>query len=170
MANLVGVFNRLWEQVSQECYVSYHGRLESNEIEDAWYSKDPWGNGSGPQIWIFWERAPDRKCAPVPQSQPDLVGNVLGDCCLLAHEYGHRLSDKAGNRNAAYLAALEQFDQGRGAPQMTPEEKAIIYGEEERAWALGRAVLVDLGFEDLGAFDTRRDEGLAEYRKRLALE
>jgi hypothetical protein len=106
----------------------------------------------------------------VPQSQPDLAGNVLVDCCLLAHEYGHRLSDSAGHRNAAYLAALDMFDKGRGTDGMTPEEKAIIYAEEERAWTLGRDVLVTLGLEDLGAFDARRDDGLAEYRARLALK
>ena len=55
------------------------------------------------------------------------------DGCTLAHEYGHHLSRVGGHRPAGYEAAVDtplvEW------PNLTLEQKMLIFEEEERAWS-----------------------------------
>jgi hypothetical protein len=50
---------------------------------------------------------------------------------------------------------------------LSPEEKWLVEEEEERAWAHGREVLVELGMVDLSTFNESRADARDAYRKRL---
>jgi hypothetical protein len=89
----------------------------------------------------------------------------LEDACILAHEFGHLLSDERGERSEAYAAAVAVFwahGQQRG-PCPTPEERNLVVAEEKRAWANGRETLARLGVDEWVEFDAMRDEKLAGY-------
>jgi hypothetical protein len=103
---------------------------------------------------------------PQPQWEPDLVTRPLEDACILAHEFGHLLSDEREERSAAYEAGLAVCYAygGSGGRPPTPEERALVVAEEERAWAYGQETLADLGVTDWAEFDAMRDKRLEEYR------
>ncbi len=100
--------------------------------------------------------------APADLAPPD----ILAELCTLAHEYGHAVSWRAGNRTAEYVAATDRMfkllDAAAGG-RLTDEECSLIEAEERRAWANGRAMLGELGFADWAVFDERERAGLAEY-------
>lgn len=154
-------FAALWEQAQRDLAakapgdaVTYHSGWG---FETGWY--DP-ANGL-PRIWLWRIGA-----VPDPPGRPDLATQPLEDACTLAHQYGHFLSERAGNRTATYLAALDAFHEARR--ELSQEEQAEILAEEVRAWELGRQALAALGCNDWDGFEEWRWRGLSAYSRRLA--
>lgn len=118
---------------------------------------------------------------------PDIIYETI----TLAHEFGHFLSWKERTpRDAyeAYLVALvtrsraweavpehdhaAYHDAIRAAARaaLTTEQLALIVAEEERAWAIGREALEELGFVRLDLFDERARHGVHVHRYRMGLD
>ncbi len=54
--------------------------------------------------------------------------------------------------------------------ELTDEQRRLILVEEERAWTLGRELLVEFGYDGLEAYDTRAVDGVYGYRVKLGHE
>jgi hypothetical protein len=163
------VLSRLWKRAQLDLAgetnctfgtVMYHA---GEGFENAWYNP----NRGLPHIWL-WRR--DRVPNPADQNVPDVVTQPMEDACILAHEYGHFLSERDGSRTPAYEAALDAFHaaQDEGGRALSTNEQALVLDEETRAWDLGRQVLAELGVDEWRAFDERRERALASYRAEFA--
>jgi len=53
--------------------------------------------------------------------------------------------------------------------ELTETERDRILDEEAHACKFGRHFLLELGFDDLNAFDARAATGIAEHKRRLGL-
>lgn len=109
-----------------------------------------------PQI-VLWRR--DR--TPLSPNEPDLLTRPVHEACILAHEFGHFLSDRTDKLHPVY-------DRARTGGPLTPAEKEAILTEEERAWDLGRAALANLGCDEWGDFDRLRERSMKTYRDGLS--
>jgi hypothetical protein len=130
--------------------VTYHAGIGIEGGKYRW-------NGGLPQV-VLWRK--DR--APPQQEEPDLATQPLLDACLLAHEYGHFLSDREGERTKTFYEAIST---GRALP---PEAQEAVLVEEARAWELGRQALTYLGCTEWSDFDGYRDHFIETYREGLA--
>jgi hypothetical protein len=119
---------------------------EARAGEVGFYHPDPFGRG--PAIWLW------RKVA-------GQVDDHAEELVTLAHEYGHALSDKFGERPRLVMPDP--------AAALTDGEKDMVEAEEARAWAHGHTVLEDLdpGY-DFALFDSRKGEADAIYARLLA--
>ncbi len=151
-------FKALWKRAEVEL-AGEHERLRAGAVQYALRLDDRDLNGGGeyrcfyglPSIRLFRSgRSPD------PQDRPDLITQPDTDASVLAHEFGHFLSDPTDKLHDAYARACA----GQSA---TPEEKRAILAEEEAAWRCGRAVLADLGCDEWERFETMRGKCLATY-------
>ena len=131
--------------------VAYRGGDASQPQSHYEGGKYDWNDGC-PIIRLLRDRV------PAIDTEPDLATQPERDACLLAHEYGHFLSDRDGSRTQALYDKL-----GTGAMLDRAEQGAIL-AEEERAWDLGRKTVIDLGCDDLAVFDECRDRLLKTYR------
>lgn len=150
----------LWKHArAQGIRVFYRAPIRAvEEGVDGWYLRNV---GNEPLIELYRDRAPD------PPTDPDLVSQPLHDAILLAHEFGHYLSETKGTRTSGYEAALAAYD--RKDQSLTEDEEDLIRREEQLAWANGREVLAELGFQDPMAFDKLELEGMRGYEKRFEL-
>jgi len=167
-------FTELWAQAERDLagdtgdatFTVRYGRLLDGGRGYGWYAPNEGEGGRKLPFIELWRT----DALPDPQWTPDLKTRPLLDACDLAHEHGHFLSDKNRERTPEYEAALEVLrlyhEQRERMP--TPEERALIYAEEERAWAYARKTLVGLGVDEWEAFDARKAEALASYRAPLA--
>jgi hypothetical protein len=91
----------------------------------------------------------------------DTVDDYEQELITLAHEYGHAISYRKGQRPRERMP--------EPAPERTPVDKHAIQGEEARAWTYGREVLVAIGVTDFEAFEKRKADADAIYFRRLGL-
>lgn len=120
--------------------------------------------GLKPLIALFRDRVPADRFTADTSTRPH------DDLILLAHEFGHFLSDKAGHHTAEYVTAralLNERERGKTHESLSRTQAQLVLDEEERAWTLGRNVLRGHGFEDLTQFDSARERGLETYRAEL---
>lgn len=54
--------------------------------------------------------------------------------------------------------------------ELTERQRELILAEEERAWTLGRELLVEFGYDGLAAYDTRATFALGGYRDQLGFD
>lgn len=152
----------LWDLAQRELAGDAPGGRGAVVYHSGWGFESGWYDPAGglPHIWL-WRigKVPD------PPASPDLSTQPLEDACTLAHEYGHFLSDRAGNRTAAYVAALDAFH-GAGRA-LSQQEQAEILAEEVRAWEYGREALAALGCTDWDGFEECRWRWLSSYSKRF---
>ncbi|MDA4131998.1 MAG: hypothetical protein OK454_02575, partial [Thaumarchaeota archaeon] len=151
------VFRDLWAFVRDELRattkmdapVSYNTRGGAAPEDEAAYVRE------ATCIWLYRdEPLPDPDSEP-EMSQPDK------DACLLAHEYGHYLSDKAG-RPEGYMAANDVFI--AGGP-ITEVELALVLDEERLAWSHARSELAKLGVTEWSSFNQHEKDGLDAYEQ-----
>lgn len=89
------------------------------------------------------------------------VDDYEQELITLAHEYGHAISHRNGQR------PWEEMPDP--SPDLTPAEKQAVQDEEARAWEYGREVLAELGISDFEAFEKRKADADAIYLRRLGL-
>jgi hypothetical protein len=193
MADVFEVYRALWQSAEQlGATVRYDSELEDGAGS---FHPDPWNRGeSFPRITIgrpYHEEVDrptrnrntgGREALPPP--------DLLRETITLAHEFGHFLSWKRSpdEWNAYFEAAKtrdeawsqvprdgsvgEYNNQLRTAAQsrLTRDQMGRIVAEEERAWAIGRGLLADLGFEDLELYAEHERRGLHFHRYRLGID
>lgn len=151
-------FKHLWERAERELgppakrAVVYHVKPAMAFDEEGLCKRD----NDLPKIVLY-----RRDRTPPSAQDPDLLTQPVQDACILAHEFGHFLSDPTDRLHPVY-------ERARAGQPLTPEEKGHIVAEEEKAWNLGRAALADLGCNEWGEFERLRDRGLRTYREGLA--
>jgi hypothetical protein len=169
---LADVLLTLWTRAKADGLqaILYRGALSSREamLEGFFH---PFPNRKGvpkPKIWLFCRNVPH------PHDQPHTTDpNLRKTVVTLAHETGHFLSWRLASSGAtaawhAYFAAACQRDED--PTKLAAEQKHLIMAEEERAWDLGRPLLIDAGFGEWSAFDEARDTGLRNHRILMGLE
>ncbi len=93
---------------------------------------------------------------------PDLLEELI----TLAHEFGHFLSWKQGNRTRPYVDAtthIERYFDGEDLPRLAEEQIQLVRDEERRAWTFGEEELRELGFADWDAFCSHKRDALDQY-------
>jgi hypothetical protein len=94
-------------------------------------------------------------------NRADTVDDYEQELITLAHEYGHAISHRKGQR------PREQMPEA--SPELTPAERQAIQNEEARAWTYGREVLAAVGLTDFEAFEKRKADADGIYLRRLGL-
>ncbi len=84
---------------------------------------------------------------------------------ILAHELGHHRSH--AEHGTPYDQEL--IDRVNAGEDATEEERIAYFAEEERAWALGRELMVQAGLSDLTLYDLQARTSLHGYRVGLKL-
>ena len=103
---------------------------------------------------------------PSDHHASDLVTKPLEELLTLAHEDGHYLSSKKGNRTPEYLEAVNALRSENGGV-LRSEQRSRIVAEEERAWSNAKAVLKRLGFAQWRRYNARRKQSIAMYTLKL---
>lgn len=122
-------------------------RLGSEDPQTTGYFVPDFNHTGEPKIQLYRNERADK----VDDYEQELV--------TLAHEYGHAISYRRGER------PREEMPQP--SPDLPTEEKRMIQDEEARAWRYGREVLLDLGFSHFSVFDERKAEADAIYLRSL---
>jgi len=151
------VFRDLWSVVRNELRtmtkmdapVSYNTRGGAAPEDEAAYVPEAMC------IWLYRDEP-----LPDPDSEPEM-SQPEKDACLLAHEYGHYLSDKKG-RPEAYLSANDSLIADR---PMTPQDMALVLHEERLAWSYARSELAKLGVTEWAYFNEKETDGLNAYER-----
>jgi len=161
----------LWHHAAAEgIYVGYQG-IDTNVL-GFFDPRETVRNGLGwPQICItrpYYYPSIDQ---PSDQKHPDDAAkpiDVLDELFTLAHEYGHYISFKAGNRTTEYVEAVTHIgncvDSGN-TPTISAHAIALVREEETRAWQFGRDTLQTLGCDVLAPFDERAKRSLERYEE-----
>lgn len=127
---------------------------------------DPLGDYLPPSNWVLGSRT-----IPVVGririfSEDGSMG--LHELITLAHEYGHHLRMKNGEREPGYKEMIDlRVCDWLARPKV---EREKVYREEAAAWVYAESTLRELSFEDWSAFEADRDLSLADYRQKLAVE
>lgn len=125
--------------------------------------------GERPQIHIVRDaKVPPESVVDTGHEPESAVANLPEELHTLAHEYGHAVSAHRGNRTPELIAATS-IENAKWQTDLSEAQRALIFAEEERAWAYGWEALAGLGYRDREAYDKRREESLGHYRARLPL-
>ena len=103
---------------------------------------------------------------------PDFITHCKEECIttlkdeliIVAHEYGHYLSDENKYRDEFYDSSIKKF---HAKKNLTIEEEKSIFDEEKRAWNYAKKKLKELGFTDFDSFKTREHEALEIYKDKF---
>ena len=155
-------FNGIMPIGSDVVAVNYVPPVDSGEADTYGLYVPPQTPSGRPMIRIFRDAA----SLPTPRHRPDGL-NPQQDACTLAHEYGHHLSRSGRHRAPSYERAVSTALVDW--PRLSDADKTAIFDEEARAWNFGRIELDKLGCDDWAAFEGRRHDGLANYRRFLGL-
>ena len=91
--------------------------------------------------------------------------NPIFELITLAHEYGHFISARRGDRSAEFnLVNSTQVGQWQ---LLNAHQKEVIWIEELIAWKNARYVLRGLGFDGWPTFNKAKIEAMAAYENRL---
>jgi len=139
---------KLWKLIEgDKITIRHNARCTSPDpTEYGFFHPDLYGFGPAIQLW---------------RTRFDVVDDYAQELVTLAHEYGHALSHRRGERPRTEMPAP--------SPDLHENEKDIIQAEEARAWQYGRALLENLsgGVYDFALFNTRKREGDEGYATRL---
>ena len=154
---LLAVYRALWTEV-QAHKVTVRCTTALHPGEAGRFHPDM--NGCGPVIEIY---NPNYGATNLQASE---LGDVpmLERLIVLAHEYGHCLSWRAGHRTAEYEAAAVRFGE---QALLDRWERRLIRAEEARAWRRGRRVLRRLGFRKWKAFSLHCTSSRRIYERKL---
>src|SRR5438552_1633425 len=129
---------RLWRLVQSEgIEIRTNARCtQPDPLEEGFFHPDLYGCGPTIQLW---------------RNSVDTVDDHAQELVTLAHEYGHALSHRRGQRPRVAMPAP--------AADLRAHEKDMVEAEEARAWAHGREVLKDLDSAyEFALFDRRKRE------------
>jgi hypothetical protein len=160
-------YARLWGTAEGDgAFVTYEGTAPHG-TEAGWFH--PTDAGGDPKIVVVrpyymhhtmphWERS------------DGVAVDIEAEFCVLAHEYGHMVSWRAGNRTAEYVTAAEAVNaRERGKPlALDGKARALVFDEEERAWKNGRKVLRSYDWTPWERFNAEEKKALDVYREILA--
>jgi hypothetical protein len=140
------------------------------------------------------------RCATTPRLDGLTETEIVTELYVLAHEVGHFLSWLRGQDGDAQMravdaelrAALIRRDEIFSAvadanpeasnneltclvntqlqQELTGAQRRLIFDEEQCAWALGRALLVEFGLADLEPYEARAEASLRTYREELGVD
>ena len=115
---------------------------------------DVWRMGYVNQFEPHWQRT-DGVALTADELRAELY--------VLAHEYGHYRSWKAGTW-APHHAALTRFSSAvrESRPALRPDRDDVV-GEEQGAWCTARVVLESLGWKDWLSFEATAHRAVASY-------
>ena len=140
---------KLWALIRNENIdIRHNARCTSPDaVEAGFFHPNIYGR-FGPTIQLWRTRA-------------DTVDDYAQELITLAHEYGHAISHRRGER--------PRIDMPEPSPNLPEEEKQVVEEEEERAWKYGREVLASLtdGKYDCVLFEERKRIADAVYAQRL---
>ncbi len=109
----------------------------------------------------------------------DGARNLICECCIVAHEYGHHLIGEATGDADAYMHRTSEirwkFDnnaEGRPDDWVLVEPRLsdadAFYDDEFRAWEVARVEIRAVGFASWRAFEEVRAERLKSYADGIA--
>lgn len=197
--DLFEAYVKVWRLAEADgIFVHYHGLL-GDGLAGYFHPRDNFGWSMKPEIVIrrpYYKEPDDEPArdsnAPPDKPQPDLLAELF----TLAHEYGHSRS-WAGRTPAADYALYDEIAKRRDAiadeefkqldtsspplarnddlrralhARLSDDDRMRIIHEETLAWAIGREVLVGIGFEDLAGYDATTTRHLHNHRYRLGME
>lgn len=154
-------FERLW-QAAQANLNAHGGFLSYFPAESV---RGEFRRGKLPRIWLYrpLETMPEVWTDPDKVTDPDL------DASILAHEFGHFLTWTQGLRPKGFVSASvrdKHLDSRLTRAWSLREADLLkILAEEEQAWALGKALLEEVGFQNWPVFEARQKLSLG-YHKR----
>lgn len=136
-------FEKLAAHVRAQGLDVRHSQRRSVNIDAVYKSREQ----GGPSIEVFRN---DLGCAD----------DAWREVALLAHEFGHHVSDLKGWRSEAYFAASKNV--AAGHLHFEDEEVFLVLQEECIAWRVARIVLEGLDIE-VPAFDEIKRSNLYAY-------